>query len=71
MLLARRAIERADVVVLVIDATAAPPIRTPRLPARPTEAGRGIIVAANKWDLMEDSGPDARQGVRRRDPRAS
>ena len=30
-----------------------------RSPAPRKEAGRGIIIAANKWDLMKDQGPDA------------
>ena len=60
VMLARRAIERADVVVLVIDAHApAPPIRTRAIAGDAHEAGRGIIIAANKWDLMKEQGPDA------------
>ena len=35
------------------------PIRTARSPAPRKEAGRGIIIAANKWDLMKEQGPDA------------
>jgi GTP-binding protein len=59
VLLARRAIERADVVVLVIDATVGPTDQDGSIAGAAQEAGRGIIVAANKWDLMKDQGPDA------------
>jgi GTP-binding protein len=59
VLLARRAIERADVVVLVIDATVGPTDQDGAIAGAAQDAGRGIIIAANKWDLMKDQGPDA------------
>ncbi len=59
VLLAKRAIERADVVVLVIDATVGPTDQDGAIAGAAKEAGRGIIIAANKWDLMKDQGPDA------------
>jgi GTP-binding protein len=59
VLLARRAIERADVVVLVIDATVGPTDQDGAIAGAAKDAGRGIIVAANKWDLMKDKGEDA------------
>ena len=59
VLLARRAIERADVVVLVLDATVGPTDQDGAIAGAAKEAGRGIIIAANKWDLMKDQGPDA------------
>ena len=49
----------------------APPTRTRRSPARPRRPGCGVIVAANKWDLMKDRGPDFVEGVRRDDPPAA
>ena len=52
VLLAKRAIERADVVVLVIDATVGPTDQDAAIAGAAKEAGKGIIVAANKWDLM-------------------
>ena len=52
-MLARRAIERADVVVLVIDATEGPTDQDGAIAGAAIEAGRGIIIAANKWDLMK------------------
>jgi GTP-binding protein len=58
VMLARRAIERADVVVLVIDATEGPADQDGAIGGAAVEAGRGIIIAANKWDLMKGEGPD-------------
>ena len=54
VLLAKRAIERADVVVLVLDATVGPTDQDGAIAGAAKEAGKGIIVAANKWDLMKD-----------------
>ncbi len=59
VLLARRAIERADVVVLVIDATAGATDQDAAIAGDAHKAGRGVIIAANKWDLMKDQGPHA------------
>lgn len=59
VLLAKRAIERADVVVLVLDATLGPTDQDGAIAGAAQEAGRGIIIAANKWDLMKEQGPDA------------
>jgi GTP-binding protein len=59
VLLARRAIERADVVVLVIDATAGATDQDGAIAGAADKAGRGVIIAANKWDLMKAQGPDA------------
>jgi len=58
VMLARRAIERADVVVLVIDATEGPADQDGAIAGAAVDAGRGIIIAANKWDLMKAEGPD-------------
>lgn len=58
VMLARRAIERADVVVLVIDATEGPADQDGAIAGAAMEAGRGIVIAANKWDLMKAEGPD-------------
>jgi GTP-binding protein len=59
VMLARRAIERADVVVLVIDASQGVTDQDAAIGGAADKAGRGIILAANKWDLMKQHGPDA------------
>jgi GTP-binding protein len=59
VLLARRTIERADVVVLVIDAAQGVTDQDAAIGGDAHKAGRGIIIAANKWDLMKEQGPDA------------
>jgi GTP-binding protein len=59
VLLARRAIERADVVVVLIDAPAGPTDQDAAIAGDAARAGCGIVIAANKWDLMKDQGPDA------------
>jgi GTP-binding protein len=58
VLLARRAIEAADVVVLVLDASQGVTDQDAAIAGEADKAGRGIIIAANKWDLMKDRGPD-------------
>jgi len=58
VLLARRAIERADVVVLVIDASAGVTDQDAAIAGEADKAGRGIIIVANKWDLMKGRGAD-------------
>lgn len=58
VMLARRAIERADVVVLVIDATEGPTDQDGAIAGAAVDAGRGIIIAANKWDQMKGEGQD-------------
>lgn len=52
---ARDAIERADVIVLVLDATKEIAKQDQAITARALEAGVGLIIAANKWDLLEDA----------------
>jgi GTP-binding protein len=59
VMLARRAIERADVVVLVLDATAGATDQDAAIAGMADKTGRGVIIAANKWDLMKQQGPDA------------
>jgi GTP-binding protein len=54
VLLARRSIEAADVVVLVIDATAGVTDQDAAIAGEADRAGRGVIVAINKWDLTKD-----------------
>jgi GTP-binding protein len=58
VLVARRAIEKADVVVLVVDASAGATDQDATIAGEADKAGRGVVVVANKWDLMKDRGPD-------------
>jgi GTP-binding protein len=58
VLLARQAIEKGDVVVLVVDSTAGATDQDAAIAGEADRAGRGVIVVANKWDLMKDRGPD-------------
>ena len=58
VMLARRAIEAADVVVLVIDAAVGATDQDATIAGEADKAGRGIIIAANKWDLMKDRGAE-------------
>jgi GTP-binding protein len=58
VLLARRSIEAADIVVLVIDATQGATDQDASIAGEADKAGRGVIVAANKWDLMKEHGPE-------------
>lgn len=57
VLLARRAVERADVVVLVLDAVEGPTDQDGAIAGAAHQAGRGIVIVANKWDLMKSQGP--------------
>jgi GTP-binding protein len=56
VLLARRAMESADVAVLVVDATQGVTDQDAAIAGEAEKAGCGIIVAANKWDLMKGDG---------------
>jgi len=49
----RRAIERADICVLMLDATQGLENQDLKIAALAWEAGRGLIVVVNKWDLKE------------------
>jgi GTP-binding protein len=57
VMLARRAIEAADIVVLVVDASAGVTDQDAAIAGEADKAGRGIVIAANKWDLMKGRGP--------------
>jgi GTPase len=53
VLRAVRAIERADVAVLLVDATEGLLAQDAHVAGYVDEAARGLIVAVNKWDLVE------------------
>jgi len=54
VLRATQAIERADVVMLVLDAADGFTTEDKKIASRVMEAGRAFLVVANKWDLVED-----------------
>jgi GTP-binding protein len=58
VLVARRAIEQADVAVLVIDATEGATDQDGAIAGEVERAGCGVIIAVNKWDLVKGRGPD-------------
>src|ERR671930_378436 len=62
VLLARRSIEAADIVVLVVDAGVGATDQDAAIAGEADKAGRGVIIAANKWDLVKDRGPDFVKG---------
>lgn len=51
---AREALERADVAILMVDATDGVTHQDQRIAREITEAGAGLIVALNKWDALDD-----------------
>ena len=58
VLLARRAIADADLIVLVIDATLGAADQDGAIAGEAERAGRSVIIAVNKWDLMKGQGQD-------------
>jgi GTP-binding protein len=56
VLVAKRAIEQADVAVLVMDATEGATDQDAAIAGAADKAGCGVIIAANKWDLMKGRG---------------
>ena len=58
VLTAKRAIADADVVVLVIDATLGAADQDGAIAGEAERAGRSVIIAVNKWDLVKQEGPD-------------
>ena len=60
--LARRAIEKADVVVLVIDSAEGATDQDATIAGEAEKAGCGIIIVANKWDLMKGRGHGLLEG---------
>src|SRR3954469_12979946 len=56
VMMARRQIERAQVVVLVIDASQSVTAGDLAIAGTIWELGRAAVVAINKWDLLDDEG---------------
>jgi GTP-binding protein len=66
-----RAIERADVCLLLIDATEPVHVQDLRIAEKAWRSGCGLIIAANKWDLVEKdtmTAPHYEKAMRERAP---
>lgn len=66
VLFARRQMDRAQVVVVVIDASRGVTTGDMAIAGEAWELGRGVVVAFNKWDLVDD---EARERVETSWPR--
>jgi GTP-binding protein len=53
----KSAIAAADVVALVLDASTGATDHDAAIGGEADRAGRGIVIVANKWDLVKDRGP--------------
>src|SRR5699024_10743002 len=51
-------IEDADIVVLVVDAVAGATDQDAAIAGEADRLGKGVLIVANKWDLVKDRGPD-------------
>ena len=64
---AERSIRRADIVVLVLDATSGPTAQDKKIAAMVQENKKGCIVLVNKWDLEETTqrqyGPELQKAM--------
>jgi GTP-binding protein len=54
---AKKAIGDADVVALIVDASTGVAEQDAAIGGEADRAGRGIVIVANKWDLVKDRGP--------------
>lgn len=52
---AMRAVDFAEVVVLLLDATRGLEVQDLKIAARILEEGRALVIALNKWDVAEDA----------------
>ncbi len=59
VMLARRAIARADVAVLLVDAVEGPTDQDATVAGEAERTGCGVIIAVNKWDLVTDRSNEA------------
>ena len=58
---ALRAVEKADVVVVLTDATQLGVDQDARIAAQAEERGRAVILVVNKWDLVKDKDAEAQR----------
>jgi GTP-binding protein len=68
--MARRSLERADLAVVVIDAAEGVTTQDARIAGYAEAAGRAVVLAVNKWDLVGtvDRAPELVRGLRERLP---
>jgi GTP-binding protein len=71
LLRTQRAIERADVCVIVVDAAEGLHTQDLKVAAQAWDAGTGLVVAVNKWDLVEKDTHTAEAGRKRAIERAA
>jgi GTP-binding protein len=64
LLRTQRAIERADVCVIVVDAASGLHAMDLRIAGEAWEAGTGLVVAVNKWDLVAKDHKTAEEGYK-------
>ena len=62
VLVAKRAIHQADVAVLVVDSVEGATDQDATIAGEAEKTGCGVIIAANKWDLMKGRGHDFSKG---------
>jgi GTP-binding protein len=66
-----RAIERADVCLLLLDATEPIAVQDLKIAEKAWDAGKGLIIVCNKWDLVEKetmTAPRYEKEIRERAP---
>ena len=62
-----RALERADVAVVVLDATEGVLLQDQHIAGYAIEAGKGVVIVVNKWDLLEIEARDDKEWRRKID----
>jgi GTP-binding protein len=61
---ARRQIEQCDVVLLVLDAAEGPTGQDATVASYAHDAGKGLVIVANKWDLAGRSGGEGQEAAK-------
>ena len=62
-----RALERADIAVVVLDATEGVLLQDQHVAGYAIEAGKGVVIVVNKWDLLEIEARDDKEWRRKID----
>ncbi len=61
---ARRHIEQCDVALLVLDANEGPTAQDATVASYANDAGKGLVLVANKWDLAGRSGKEGQKAAK-------